>query len=56
MKHLLGREVDPQAYLLLEKINGESAAHSPYLRKLESLFRVTREGHEARLWRSYGAG
>lgn len=56
LKHLLGREVDPQSHLLLEKINGESAAHSAYLRKLESLFRVTREGHEARLWRSYGAG
>jgi len=56
LKHLLGREVDPMSSLQLEKINGESASQSPYLRKMESLFRVTREGHEARLWRTYGGG
>ncbi len=54
LRHLLGREFDPQSSLTLEKINGENAAHSPYLRKLESLFQVTREGSEARLWRTYG--
>ena len=54
LKHLLGREVEPLSSLQLLTINGEKAARSPYLRPLESLFRVTREGHEARLWRSYG--
>lgn len=55
-QHLLGREVEPLSSLLLQTINGDNAAGSPYLRKLESLFRVTREGHEARLWRSYSGG
>jgi ATP-dependent Lhr-like helicase len=54
LRHLLGREFDPQSSLTLERINGENAAQSPYLRKMENLFQVTREGHEARLWRTYG--
>jgi ATP-dependent Lhr-like helicase len=56
LRHLLGREFDPQSSLTLERINGENAAQSPYLRKMENLFQVTREGNEARLWRTYGGG
>jgi ATP-dependent Lhr-like helicase len=55
LKHLLGREVEPLSSILVETVNGEPAAESPYLRRLETTFRVTREGAAARLWRTYGA-
>ncbi|MEM9553489.1 MAG: DEAD/DEAH box helicase [Acidobacteriota bacterium] len=64
-RHLLTREVGPLSSILVDTVTTasgdaaederveEPAARSEVVRRLESLFRVTREGASVRLWRSY---
>ncbi|MEL7059413.1 MAG: DEAD/DEAH box helicase [Acidobacteriota bacterium] len=51
--HLLGRVVDPLSSIKVETVDGEPAAASELIRRLESRYRVTREGETARLWKTY---
>ncbi len=53
IQRLITREVQPLGSILVEQINGEPAAQSPFVPSLGEAFRATREGPNLRLWKRY---
>ena len=53
LKRLITREVQPLGSILVEQINDEPAAQSPFVLSLSEAFRATREGPNLRLWKRY---
>lgn len=53
LKMLLTREHQPLRSIEVETINGEPASQSPYAVALGEIFRVVREQHKLKLWKSY---
>ena len=53
LKRLITREVQPLGSILVEQINGEPAAQSPFAASLGEAFRASREGPNLRLWKRY---
>ncbi|MDA8016768.1 MAG: DEAD/DEAH box helicase [Thermoanaerobaculia bacterium] len=53
-ERMLTREADPISSVRVETIDGEPAPGHPLARRLENVFRVTREGEFLRLWKRFG--